>query len=534
MESGDLIKVKVQKLLRAKRWQVLRMITRVNEFPLYMPNVKQATILERSRRGAVTQWQVNLEGIPLSWKERDEFDFANFTIRFKAIEGDLEHFEGKWVLSEHPSGATEVTVEVEARIGIPLVDKVVGDTVREKLDKNFELMLTILAERVTMLRYKKISDRCRSDIHGFAVIGHPYNLKHLIKYFKFFRPDFKLPSDEFLLKIFEITPSYRSYDIKNFRSTTGKETHGYFVMCPIIPDMLTLKPEKVVEKVGQACRVAEGLGVGIVSLGGFASIAGEKYGKILSTFANVPLTTGNSLTVGMTLEGVAKACQMMDIDLAQAKVTVIGGTGDIGGACARLLAEKVSAITITGRDEKNLMDTERVLAYAGRARIRTSRNNNEAVRGADVVIAAASASSSIVDFASFKPGAVICDVGYPKNISYTMCHRDDILIFSGGLTRLPSDFDLGFDIGLPSTRIMYGCFAEAIILDLEERYENFSWGKGNISEDRVHLIMQMAKKHGFELAPLFWGIRLMSDAAVEKIKKNVKAGVRGNVVKNVG
>ena len=527
-EDYELISVRAKKILRAKKWKILRLIAKVEDFPKYMPNVKQCVVLEKRARVSLTSWVVDVDGIPFSWKEKAEFDFDNFTVRFQAIEGDLEVFEGQWQLADHPSGGTEVTVDVRVRLGIPMVAKLIGSVVAEKLKKNFELMLSAMEEKLVTQRYKYIANRAVSDIAGFAVVGHPYNLKHLIKYFKFYKPDFKLPSEEFMLKIFELTPSYASYEIKNFKSATGKETRGYFVMCPIIPDMLTLKPEKVIEKVGQACRVAENLGVGIVSLGGFTSIAGEKYSKLLASYTNVPLTTGNTYTVALVLEGIYKAAEWMEVDLQHAKVTVIGGSGDIGGACARILAEKVSEITITARNEKGLMEQERILSYAGRAKIRTSRDNNEAVGQADIVIAAASASSSIVDFASFKPGVIICDVGYPKNLSYTMTHRDDIFIFSGGLTKLPSDFDLGFDIGLPNTKIMYGCFAEAIVLDLEERYENFSWGKGNIAQDRVELIGQMAKKHGFNLAPFFWGIRMMTEASVEKIKKKVRGGVFKN------
>ncbi len=534
MEDGELavIKVNVHRLLGAKKWKILRLITRVKEFPQYMPNVKQCSTIEKGKKYAITSWNVDVDGIPLQWKERDEFDFEHFTISFKAIEGDLERFDGEWQLKDHPSGGTEVFIQVIAKIGIPLLEKVIGGVIAEKLRKNFDMMLSAIDEKLTTQRYKNIADRRVSDIRGFAVIGHPYNLNHLIRYFKYFKPELKLPSEGFLLKLFEMTPSYRSYDIKNFKSITGKTTNGYFIMCPIIPDMLAIKPEKVVEKVGQACRVAEELGVGIVSLGGFTSIAGEKYGKILTGFANVPLTTGNTLTVAMVLEGVYQACKLMEIDLAKAKVTIIGGAGDIGGSCAKILASKVEEITITGRSEKNLMEAERILGYSGKARIKTSRDNNQAVRNADVLIAAASVSSSIIDFGNFKPGAVICDVGYPKNISYTMCHRDDIFIFSGGLVKLPTEFDLGFDIGLPSNRILYGCFAEAIVLDLEERYENFSWGKGAITADRVALILEMCKKHGFELAPFFWGIRQIGDQAIEKIKKNARSGNRAPIVKD--
>ncbi len=525
--SNGLIHARVSKVIQAKKWKILRLITRVRTFPQYMPNVKHCDVLEQHSNSAVTSWNVEVDHIPIRWKQRDEFDFPNFTIRFKAFEGDLEDFEGKWVLSDRPEGGTEVVVDVTARIGIPLLEKVISKIIAEKLTKNFELMLNAMDDVLTTQRYKNIRDK-RSGIKGFAVIGHPYNYQHLLRYFKHFKPDLKLPSQEFLAKLFELTPSYKSFDIEKFTSRTGKSVNGYFIMCPIIPDMLKVSPDKVVEKVIQACRIAEQLGVGIVVLGGFTSIAGEQYNKSLTSSLNVPMTTGNTLTVSLVIDGILKAAKIMGVDLPKAKVTVIGGTGDIGGAVARTLSETVEEVTITSRSEKNLIEMERTLTYYGKARIKTSRENNEAIKGADIVIAAASVSSSIVDLNNFKPGAVICDVGYPKNISYTACDRKDILIFSGGICSIPSKFDLGFDIGMPTPDVLYGCFAEAILLALEDRYENYSWGKGNITRDRIDYIRSIASKHGFILAPFFWGNRLLKDSDIEQIRDNASKALLKN------
>ena len=145
-------------------------------------------------------------------------------------------------------------------------------------------------------------------------------------------------------------------------------------------------------------------------------------------------------------------------------------------------------------------------------------NNAEAVKHADVIIAAASVTNSIIQPNQFKSGAIICDLAYPKNISYTPLNRNDILVFSGGLTEVPMDINLGFEIGLPSARTLYGCFAEAILLDLERRYESFSYGKGNITRRMVDEIKCMATKHGFNLAPFYWGDRVLSLKDIEKIK----------------
>ena len=56
------------------------------------------------------------------------------------------------------------------------------------------------------------------------------------------------------------------------------------------------------------------------------------------------------------------------------------------------------------------------------------------------------------------------------------------------------------------------------MLALEERFERFSWGKGNITKERMAEILGLARKHGFELAPFFWGRRLVTDEEVKGIK----------------
>lgn len=512
--------VEVKKVIRVKPWQVIRFMTHVEEFPKFMPNVKETCVLERSSKEATTCWSVEFNKIPLSWKQKEEYDLKKGLIRFYATEGDLKQFDGEWTFKAHQEG-TEVFLKINFGIGIPMVENLIGTSMGLLIKSNFEKMLDAIEERHRMQDYKNIRYRSFSKLNGFAVIGHPYNFQHLVRYFKHLQPDIELPSKEVVEKLFELTPAYKSFDVKDYTSKTGKKTRGYFIMCPIIPDMVALNPERVVEKVVQACKVAENLGVGIVTLGGFTSIAGERYGKALSSAINIPVTTGNTFTVTLTIDGILKAAKLMGIDLPSAKVTVIGGGGDIGGACARILSQKVKQVTITGRNEKNLMENERLLAYFGSAKVDTSTNNNEAIADADIVLAAASTAQSVIDFNRFKPGAVVCDVGYPKNISYTECQRKDILIFSGGIAKLPMPFDLGFDIGMPSNEVLYGCFSECVILDLEERYENYSWGKGNMTLEKIDFMREIGKKHGFELAPFFWGNRLLKDEEIESIRREV-------------
>jgi predicted amino acid dehydrogenase/ribosome-associated toxin RatA of RatAB toxin-antitoxin module len=522
MEKIDgIFAVSASRVLPAKRWQVLRLLTRVQEFPRYLPSILECKVLSRERNRVVSSWLVEMEKVPIAWKEEEILDLRQFMIRFRALEGDLEKFEGCWKLVEHPSGGTELFVEATIKLGIPVFEIVAGGIIAAKIQRYFDSLLKAFEEELSRRRYHGLKDRNPKNVSGFAVIGHPYNLQHLIDFFEAHEKGRAIQSPEFLSKVFELTPSFEADAIREFRSANGKTVNGSFIVCNIIPDMLDMDIGKAVRKVVDACKLAERRGFGIVALGGFTSIAGERFGDDFLKMVSIPVTTGNTLTAALAVEQVKKAAQLMGLDLSQASVTILGGAGDIGSACARGLADQVREITVTSRTGKSFGWIKKEIAKAGKAKVRTSLNNREAVKNADIVIAAASAHKAIVDVSSLKPGAIVCDIGYPKNISYSPSDRQDILVFSGGICEIPCEFRNSFDHGLPNVKILYGCFSEAIVLALEERFERFSWGKGNITKEKMAEILGMAAKHGFRPAPFFWGERLLQDDEVKAIRSQV-------------
>lgn len=506
--------IKIQRQLPARPWKVLRLITRIEDFSSYMPNVKKSKIMEKTPAGVITEWLVEIDGLRIRWRQQDSFDFKNFTVNFKAIEGDIEKFEGSWVLKKGQGESTDVTIHARIRLGIPIVEDVVENILEFRVRKNFEMMLMAMEETLLRQRYQLSSGQVAKNVKGFVVMGHPYNFQHLVRIFKFFKPDVAKITPDFLLKIFELAPAYRGCDIKNFRSETGKVVDGYFVMCPIIPDMVKFGPEMVLQKVIEGCKIGERLGAGVLALGGFTSIVGEKYFDKLRDQIKMPITTGNTFTTAMALAGIRRAAHLMGIKMKNARAVVVGGTGDIGSACARALVREVRELIVTGRTPSSVKEIEKELKKVKGAKVSATLDNNAAVRNADIIMAAASASQSVVDVNLIKPGAVVCDVAYPKNISYTTKGRSDIFVFSGGLCTVPTPFNLGFDVGLPSPNILYGCFAEAIILSLEERYEKFSEGKGKIQPKKIEEIQAMGEKHGFRLAPFYWGDELVDEQSI--------------------
>ena len=518
MATKELIHIRITRIVPAARWRVIRMVTKVWEFAAHVPTIQQVEVIEKTRNVMKTKWRILVDGLPINWIEEDTLSLGQDAIHFRAVEGDLEEFKGTWKFLDHPEG-TEVILDVYLSVGIPVIKDFAEEYVKTLVTKNFESILETLENRLISTRYTSFKKGNTHKIAGFGLLGHFYNFKHLEKGLKLLNPDYKLPSQEFLGKLFGAVPAFKMYEMNKFVSKTGDTTHGCIILCTFIPDMIVYDINSVYSKVVRACKLAEKSGVGIVTLGGFTSMVGEMLGRQISEDVDIPITTGNTYTTALAIDGVERAVQLLERVWKDLKVTVVGGTGDIGSGCARILAEKAKQVTVTGRTKSNLRSIRGELQKIRKAKIEATTDNKKAVKDADIVIAAANASSSILSFDWFKSGAVICDLGYPKNLSYKATKRKDVFVFSGGLASVPTPIDTGIIMGLPSSKVCYGCSCEAIILALEHRFENYSFGKGNIMPAKVDAIREMALKHGFELAPFFWADKIMECDDIEQVKK---------------
>ena len=521
----NLQQVKVSRVINAEKWRILRVLTHVGDFPKFMPNVKEAVVLKREKNKFLTRWRIQLGQMPINWVEEDVLEFPAYVINFKSTEGDLAHFSGSWKLSDKADG-TLVEVTVNFLVGVPAIEQFAEPYIADIINKNFEAILESIENHLISNRYASFKKGNQDKVAGFAVLGHFYNFNHLVRCLSAINPNFKIHSREFIANLFNMTPSFKMYDMKEFKSKTGAVTNGHFIVCTFIPDMIDMNAAAVYSKVVRACKLAEKYGAGVLTLGGFTSVVGERYGHKISKEADIPITTGNTLTASLAVDGVLKAARLMDIDLKNTKVAIIGGTGDIGSACAKSLAKEVRHLVVTGRTKSNLRDIWFKLKFKyGAKKLEATTDNIKAVKDADIVLACAAVSSSILDISVFKPGAVVCDLGYPKNISYTATDRKDILIFSGGMAKLPTPINPGIDTGSPSPDVSYGCFSEVIVLALERRYENFSEGRGHITLAKMDEMRGMALKHGFEVAPFYWGNRLIREEEINQIKNNAKGEI---------
>jgi len=329
-------------------------------------------------------------------------------------------------------------------------------------------------------------------------------------------------------------PPYRWFQFDEILSASGKKVAGIAIICPFLPEQLvTFGEDRILKKVFQGGRLAKRCGVKLIGLAGFCSIVGDEGLKLAKTFS-MPVTSGNTYTAALAIQGIRRAAHLMGLKLETATMAVIGATGDIGSVCSRVFSKEVSELNLAARNEKRLEDFAQLLRN-GHACINVKKYIGEAIHNADIILAATSSITTLIEAKDVKSGAIICDVAIPHNVATSIIReRPDVLAFEGGLAQLPKPLKLSDQRWLkwisPDGRTIFGCLAETVLLSLESRWESFSISRGNITPERVNEISKLASRHGFSIADFRYDGSVFTERDIQRIRQYAKSRITSNHV----
>ena len=341
----------------------------------------------------------------------------------------------------------------------------------------------------------------------FALVGHQESWRAAADVLAILRGPTHAPLPEHEIKdIFPWIPP-RAVCHVEVRSLAGAKARGVYIDSFIPPDRLEARyVHENLSRVRGAAAYAIKAGAKIVSLGGFSSILIEgNFGQLPEGHGTV-FTTGNTLTVGFIVQGIEKMCALKGRNLRRSTLLIVGATGDVGSGCARCLAPMVRRVLLNARNVERLEKLAAELEADGvQAEVATDPERFSAE--ADLVVCAASLASPSLRLGRIAPDAIVCDAGYPKNLS-PGAKLPGATVFFGGLGQITGGMRFSADFrGVlnrhPFPDVAHGCLLEGMALALEGRFEPFSRGRGGITPKRVQEIAATAARHGIYLAPLY-------------------------------
>lgn len=313
----------------------------------------------------------------------------------------------------------------------------------------------------------------------------------------------------------------------------GKQVEGAVYYVPDTPKkLMSTDPTLVNKKLLRLCQKAKSYGASIIGLGAYTKIVGDA-GVTLAKKSPIPVTTGNSLSAAATLWAAKYAVNKMNMvkmvdDIYQGQAMVVGATGSIGAVSAKILAKSWKKLVLVAPRAYRLLELkEEILAIAPGCEISVATSADESLPETDLVITSTSSQGKkILDIMQVKPGAVICDVSRPFDVTEAEAiRRPDVMVIASGEVQLPGPLEMKVDLGLEG-QVVYACLAEAALLAMEGRFEPFTLSK-NIHYEKVLEIDLMAKEHGVRLAAIMGHNGVITEYEFELCRKHAKKKLKG-------
>ncbi|MDQ2865443.1 MAG: shikimate dehydrogenase [Candidatus Eremiobacteraeota bacterium] len=337
----------------------------------------------------------------------------------------------------------------------------------------------------------------------FCFVIHPVSLDDVARY----EPGAAGKGTPIIRKILEWMPSYAAVHVTGVRTPDGRETEGWFVGAPLLPDqMIELPREEVYKRILRAIEIGAELGAQVAGLGAFTGVVGDG-GVTVADRSPIPVTTGNSLTIAAGIHSLFRGAAEMGIDPAESTAVVAGATGSIGSACVKLIAPRVKHVILVARNKTRLEKFYEHVRSGLPCESSFTTDIAAAVRRSQLVLTATSSTSDVIEPEDLQTGAVVCEVSLPHDVSRRVAlERPDVLVTEGGNMVVPGNprFErvrepgTEFDLGLPP-RTALACMSETMVLALENRLECYTLGRG-IDLQKVRDIDAMAARCGFTLA----------------------------------
>jgi ribosome-associated toxin RatA of RatAB toxin-antitoxin module len=128
--------------IRAPLETVWAVVLDIERYPALMTSVVDVTIEQwetaTTRR---SQWAMIIKGATLVWRDREVIDHDEHTVRFTQVSGDLERFEGAWIVAEKERALTRVQLTISFEIGVPLLADMLNPVAKRALSDNCIEML---------------------------------------------------------------------------------------------------------------------------------------------------------------------------------------------------------------------------------------------------------------------------------------------------------------------------------------------------------------------------------------------------------
>jgi len=292
----------------------------------------------------------------------------------------------------------------------------------------------------------------------------------------------------------------------------NKTIWGWYIFIPNYTKEIFKSSKLREKKLLQAGKLAKRLGAKFAGMAGLVASFSKGGSFLTENIKDIGFTTGHAFTIANIYDIANRIIKEVSLDIAKTRIAIIGAAGSIGSGVSKLIASHhnvgemllVDMPLAASRDKlAKLKESLEKLNKKNTIRLSTSVND---AKSYDLLIVATNAVTSVIKSEHLKPGAIVIDDSFPKNVSRDIINeRNDIILLEGGVAQflhkhniyvarnMPDLLDLSIS-KLVSCKQAYGCLCETFILAAYDNKGNY--GLGDADPKLAKDIWQKGKRLG--------------------------------------
>ena len=224
-----------------------------------------------------------------------------------------------------------------------------------------------------------------------------------------------------------------------------------------------------------------------------------KGGLWLKERQDVSITNGNAYTSAIMFQAIQKLIKTNG-KLGKT-IAIVGASGSVGSCLTKMILKNNMAerLMLIGRALPRLERLKESIhedLLEGNIEFHTNLNQ---IKNADLICLLTTSPEAVLNPDQLKESAVILDGTQPRNTQQSLVEaRPDVTVIDGGIVHAPGIALKKGTLALPEHHY-YACFSETALLSMEGHKGHFCLGYPTL--EQAEYTLQLAKKHGFNLAP---------------------------------
>lgn len=385
------------------------------------------------------------------------------------------------------------------------------------------------------------SDRLLRTLYGhrkptFIFLTHPRSLEDIYHLMPIFRGLKRFLPESWLLKILSLCPCYVTAHV-----TSKEGLLGIFLSTPLLPSELFSKRSQTLKVTGHIIEfirkiTSSQVYVGLAAWWPIVTDGGKAFRRFIAPGDRIIVTNGHCATLASIVMSIDKICALGGLSVSDARILVIG-VGKMGGAVAEAFNNKCASI---GLIDQNEIKMQRFAAWLKQGKsttqidvISVSDDDFEskvipALESYDVAVCTTSNIGYVIRDERKLKNCIILDDARPEAFPRIVDSSRNAVVLEGGLIKVPG-IQMDSDFGFGKNENIFGCLAEAFILNLDQ-LRTVRPTLGGVAPENFEAFLRTCRRYGITEGDFKSGQRIVEPSLIGQILRHKRAMVANNGV----